>query len=133
MLHEKPKLLFTHNPMNENFCNAIAYAHTNQYDHLIVDELSRGDYRFIDRTHGVVLVGPQTSDADILSVFRSEGDYLAFIQEVHKRCKKVAAVLNKPDVLPGDNKEIDLLIETVRGERTITSIAREISDFFQSG
>lgn len=88
------------------------------------------DLEFLQFVEGVVFVGPQTSKANSdQAVFATYQGYFDFMRKVHREGKYIAAVIRPDMTIPGKEDYIDKVINADRG-RTITSIANDISGFF---
>jgi hypothetical protein len=93
-------------------------------------KISRSDFYLLDKVGGVVFIGPQTSSTNPgEAVFISHPAYWGFLDEAHERNLLVAAVLNDPVTLPGDNRGIDFVLKSNR-DMPISSIVEELAEFF---
>lgn len=83
-------------------------------------------YECLPEAEGVVFVGIQHR------VFPSTQEYFDFLNSVVVAGLYVASVLEEGESLPESNMGIDRLIRTSQ-DKTLTSIARELDQFFSQG
>ena len=116
------KILYVVDSQRDGLMSAIASAIGGERFYA---DRNTSPFQYLENVNGVVLVHRQQG------IFYTEDIYFDFLRQAHTRGIRVAAVLERGDVLPRHNEGLDRVIETTKGERTIKSIADELSGFFR--
>jgi hypothetical protein len=130
----RKKLLYTFDDSNSRFGVALtdSTSFNTNYEAFSKRIIVRPYDDSLEGADGFVFVGPQTSkNFPVSAVFTDYQIYFDFLKDLHKRGRKLVAVINPTMKLPlGSREWVDRTIRCERYQRSIRSVAEEIARFF---